>query len=149
MKQPLWILCLALAGMSCNSPGGKQVLEKVSIIPQPREISLHKKTFKLDAGTCILADDGLLPQARQLQAYLLETTGLNIALNEPLPGSNFIELNLDTEAFLQGDEAYQIRSSSRRIQISASTGTGVFYGIQTLRQLLPASQEPMETIKFT
>jgi hexosaminidase len=127
--------------MACNPPVEKQFMNGVSIIPQPREISFQNKAFTLDPGTCILAEEGLLQLAGQLQTYFHEATGFTLAVNEPVSGSNFIELVLDKDPELQEDEAYQIRSTSRKIEIRAGTGTGLFYGIQTLRQLIPPSLE--------
>ena len=38
-----------------------------------------------------------------------------------------------------GDEGYTIATDARAVTIRANTPAGLFHGVQTLRQLLPAS----------
>ena len=56
------------------------------------------------------------------------------------PGVNTIILRLDAQLPL-GPEGYTLESSPERIVITGNTPQGVFYGIQTLRQLNPVEFE--------
>src|SRR5208283_4459338 len=52
-----------------------------------------------------------------------------------------IALALDPQLGRLGPEGYTLAIGPQGIRISAATSAGVFYGCQTLRQLLPASIE--------
>ena len=53
-----------------------------------------------------------------------------------------IVLSLNTEIMDKtGEEGYTLTSSKKSIIIEGATTTGIFYGIQTLRQLLPPDFE--------
>jgi hexosaminidase len=52
-----------------------------------------------------------------------------------------IKLEIAPSAAGGGDEAYDLTIGADGIRIAASAPAGVFYGVQTLRQLLPASVE--------
>ena len=53
-------------------------------------------------------------------------------------GAIVLDLRADAAT---GAEGYRLSASSERVVISASAPAGLFYGVQTLRQLLPASVE--------
>ena len=58
-------------------------------------------------------------------------------------------IHLELDAKIVGDEAYELTISSSSIKIKASGNTGLFYAIQSLRQLFPTkifSQSRVETI---
>ena len=54
--------------------------------------------------------------------------------------ANVIQLRLG-DVSLPGDEAYELAVGPNAVAITGRTAAGVFYGIQTLRQLLPAAIE--------
>ena len=141
MKISGLFLLLATVVFACNTPANNQFSYNVSIIPQPEELFIHNQAFVIDSNTWIRADEELLLVAEQLQEYLSAATGFSLPVNKRKPGSNYIELKLDREIASTGDEAYRISSTSRKIRISARTGTGAFYGVQTLRQLIPPQLE--------
>ena len=143
MKKSVFFLLIATAIYACNTPAANQFSDDVSIIPQPAEIGIHNRAFIIDSNTGIRAEKELLPLAEQLQDYLSAATGLSLPVNKRKPGSNSIELKLDPGIAFGGDEAYRIRSTSGKILISGNTDAGVFYGIQTLRQLIPLQGEKM------
>jgi len=82
--------------------------------------------------------------ARQLQATVRAVTGLPLPLRaalDPLDGPNCIVLLRGARApglEVPGDEGYAIQCSARRLVLAATTQAGLFYGIQTLRQLVRA-----------
>ena len=58
-------------------------------------------------------------------------------MNKSKFGGNVIELKLDAQLSSLGNEGYKINSTPKKMQITAYKTAGIFYGIQTLRQLLP------------
>jgi len=61
---------------------------------------------------------------------------LSNTMYPPLDGKNFILLTKDAAL---GPEAYELKVSTEGVTITASTASGIFYGIQSLLSLIPAS----------
>lgn len=104
----------------------------VSIIPSPQHIQRRQGAIQLSApipfndATGMLKDTfpgGLFRPASPAEDTLL-----------------VMEVDLDMKNQF-GNEGYQLSISSERILITAAEGAGIFYGLQTLRQLLPAKLE--------
>ena len=57
------------------------------------------------------------------------------------PGRGDIFLSLSQGDTVLGDEGYELEVTSKLLKITASKPAGLFYGVQTVRQLLPASVE--------
>jgi hexosaminidase len=134
----LYLLFLA----ACSSPQ-----EPVSIIPQPVEIEYGKGNFKASGEIPIYFQAGneeIFGIANYLAAFfgpskintpLLELNG------KKLPGKG-IFLLLDPD--IENHEGYVLEVSGKRIIIKGGGSQGVFYGIQTLRQMLPGELESPE-----
>jgi hexosaminidase len=107
----------------------------ISVIPQPQRIKPLPGKFPVFSNIPILSD----PANRKNAAYLK-------LLLSPLPKqkrriSQAIHLILRSKAKSLGQESYQLKITPKEITIEAPTSAGVFYGIQTLRQLLPPEIE--------
>ena len=115
-------------------------LKELNIIPEPVNISSKEGAFTLNEQTLILTDLNLKKIAEQLKEILLSTLGLNIAIKEDLQtkeSNNIIILKTVNNEKQLNQEGYNLIVSQDHIEISASTPNGVFYGIQTMRQLIP------------
>ncbi len=84
-----------------------------------------------------------MKNAQFLCDYIKETTGLTLQVNNNAKvGSPAILLTIDPK--IQGEEAYRLTVTLKRVTISGKTSAGVFYGIQTLRKSLPiVTEEPL------
>jgi hexosaminidase len=94
-------------------------------------------TFSLDRTTVIVAPKPLDKLGRTLRANL-QGTGLPL----PVQGrsrANSIRLKLDASLSGLGPEGYTLDATATGVEIRALKPAGIFYGIQSLRQLLPAS----------
>ncbi len=74
-------------------------------------------------------------KAEQLAGFLRPATGFALPVIEGSGGTIHLELNPKIE----GTEAYELSISNSSIQLTASSETGLFYAIQSLRQLFPTS----------
>lgn len=105
------------------------------IVPLPQEIIKNGQNFTINNETKILYSDGLKDQAELLEGFLSPATGWDLELFESdNPGKNSIVLELADGI---PEEGYELTVTENKIQIQANSGAGIFYGIQTLRQLLP------------
>jgi hexosaminidase len=108
-----------------------------AILPRPAVLQPTDAQFTLDAKTAIVAPKPLDGIGHLLQGYLKGTE-----LPLPLQGRSrkgAIRLRLDKARQELGEEGYTLDVTSDTIDICAAKPAGVFYGVQTLRQLLPAT----------
>ena len=139
----LAVLALLCAGASsiAQSSGTPS---PVSIIPQPYMTiwrSGQEGHFLLNANTVLVADEIDKPSVKFFNDYLKKLYGLQLTVTTPAnkPASNYIALKhrLDDTSAVEG--TYHLEATTNNILITASNGSGIFYGIQTLIQLLPLS----------
>lgn len=118
-------------------------MRKFRIIPQPTKIYHEDGYFILDKNTTISTDPELKNLSNYLQKTLNIATGFDFVINKSIQKkepSNRILLRIIKDKKVLGSEGYIIKVSISSINISAPTLKGIFYGIQTLRQLLPESE---------
>ena len=110
-----------------------------AVIPLPTTFVAGSGEFTITASTAIVTDPVLTAQGRQLAGMLNTPTGFDLAVRTgPSPAAGFIALRIDhTLAKAQGEEGYRLDATTKGVTIRAATAHGVFYGMQTLRQLLP------------
>jgi hexosaminidase len=118
-----------------------------SIIPLPERVEVGTGRFRLTIGTPIIATGKTHRVGKYLSGFLSRTSGSVIRLVE-LTGEKAdrrgIILKTDPELEYLGPEGYLLKIDPESVRISASSEAGVFYGCQTLRQLLPPTVESSE-----
>ena len=112
----------------------------INIIPRPLETIKGESHFVLNSSTKIISGPETENEANYLLAILKNAFGKEPAI--ATRGKKGIYLKLNSEiADITGSEGYTLTISRKNISIEASTTTGIFYGIQSLRQLLPPDFE--------
>jgi len=109
----------------------------VSIIPQPANIQMKEGQFTLTPNTVIWTTTATRALGSQLERYLEPATGYDFAIRSGAPTGNRIVLKLDPTLSKLGDEGYVLDVARGAITIRAPKQAGIFYGIQSLRQLFP------------
>jgi len=110
------------------------------VIPAPTDLFLGTGNLVLDEGTAIVAPEPLQGIARYLQQVLLEESGLSLPI-APHGAGKAIRLSVKPDLTGIGSEGYLFTAGPAGVEIAATTEAGVFYGVQTLRQLLPLAEE--------
>ncbi|MDO6429451.1 beta-N-acetylhexosaminidase [Flavitalea sp. BT771] len=109
------------------------------IIPYPLKVETKPGKFTLNPSTSILYTSTCRQEASFLHDLLDQDYHLRIA-TAPISSkarSNAISLSLDASlAASLGNEGYDLTVDEGRIQARAATSAGIFYAIQTLRQLI-------------
>ena len=109
-----------------------------AIVPRPAHVTPQPGAFTLRAGTVIVTDRALRKVGELLADYLFPATGLRLGVATAAPaGTPAISIRLDSTLARLGDEGYRLDVSRSRVAIRAYRAAGAFYGIETLRQLLP------------
>ena len=107
------------------------------ILPQPLSAERRSGTFRIDPRrTAISHPVALRAEAAYLESALADVLGGDFAReSRGGGGSGSIELALDPRLDAEG---YTLRISDTGVRIVGADRAGVLYGIQTLRQLIPA-----------
>ena len=138
MKKTLFIILITLFSMRLNA--------QIKIIPQPVEIEIKKGFFVFD-NKLIIYNTANDSSVNSIAVYLKETL-INkgkVADIQIVNGAAKIKkglfLFINKNLRNLGDEGYELNITQSSIDITASNIRGLFYGVQSLRQLLPAEFE--------
>lgn len=115
-----------------------QINQAVNLIPYPQKLELNKGSFTLSTQTQLISNDkGLFTnEIAYFQSMITPLLGKSLTYQQ---GKNSIEFDY-VDAFKNG-EAYKLTITPDKVKVEASGATGVFYAIQTIRQLLPIQTE--------
>lgn len=118
------------------------------IVPLPADVQVHASAppFVLLVSSRILATDAAASVADYLARILRPSTGYPLpvvsSVDGEIAGPADIALHLDLADQLDlGAEGYVLTTSEAGATITAASPAGLFYGVQTLRQLFPADIE--------
>jgi hexosaminidase len=141
----LTVVIIFVISLSCRTYTQSN-LSNESIIPRPVSINSTGGYFVLKANADIYIQ-GDSEELKKIGNYLANrlkpSTGFEIDVKstEKAPGSGNIYLTLSGTEPKMGKEGYELSITKKMVILSASSSVGLFRGIQTIRQLLPASIE--------
>ncbi len=143
----LFLSAVALLTTSCKETYPPTDLTRAAIIPRPSSVVATNQTFVLDEGVSICVEPGneeFMDQALFLSEMLSEATGFDFEVEEtdktPWFGNSiFIKSASDAENI--PTSGYELDITDKALTIKGGSADGIFYGIQTLRQILPAEIE--------
>ncbi len=115
---------------------------EISLLPRPLVMMQYKGMYDLDQNVRIhYTDDPHLAEiAGMLAGIISGPAGYSPATDNNTRSSKGIVLELVSDTGI-GKEAYKLRVTRKKIYICSSAPAGIFYGIQTLRQLFPPEFE--------
>ena len=141
------ILFLLLAFFAISS-----YAQEISLIPQPAEMTVNEGKFLFRGKVVICypqcSDKGIDKVLDNFVKEFKETTGVKLrkstAKNEKAvignvtkyskKGDAHVVINIDET---MADEEYRLAVTPKRIDITAAKPAGLFYALQTLKQLMP------------
>ena len=106
-----------------------------AIIPQPVSIEAGQGQFELRASTALTFSDQFPNTPAAVAMLLGAATGFAFAV-AAVPSDAAMRVHCDASMPAEG---YRLHVDTDSTTITAATEAGVFYALQTLRQLLPAS----------
>jgi hexosaminidase len=140
-RSALLILTTVAAVLITMAPSigrAQQSARPIAIIPQPVSLKPLAGEFTLTSRTVIWTDHATEGLGHRLAAYLEPATGFSLAVRVGAANTgNRIVLALDGKLTRLAPEGYTLEVAPGRVFVRAPEPAGVFYGIQTIRQLLP------------
>src|SRR5258706_10080707 len=110
----------------------------LALIPRPARLTRGTGTFLLTPATVVVTDRATRQIGYQLGDWLQPATGYRLALSGAAgTAARTISLRVDPALSRLGEEGYRLTVTGTRITIQAFRPPGAFYGVKTLRQLLP------------
>ena len=166
MKKPhaVFFPVLLLLFVPAISAGTTAPQNQLKLIPEPKEVRIQEGSFRVRPTTRIIVEFGHQAEdriaAETLAEEIHDQSGLKLSIIGAKAESRQEELknrrgaivlarlqDRRVRAFLEskglktdsiGDQGYVLYSDKSHIIVAANTGQGLFYGVQTLRQLLHA-----------
>lgn len=116
--------------------------EGINITPKPLEVKENEGSFFVNEETTFVTgnDERIRKVADFFSSKLKKSTGLALQSQSEIKENNFILLTLDSNLSLN-EEGYTLNSTHKGVSIEATSPKGIFYGLNTLMQLLPAEAE--------
>jgi hexosaminidase len=135
----LTVACVA--GAHAQTPAASEPPPRYPVVPWPAKLEPAEGSFPLRPETRIVLSDPASAELREIATLLQEYSGLATGVRPALDqrsstAEGAISLLLAPGAGM-GPEAYELTVAPERVTVRAATPRGVFYGVQTLRQLLP------------
>ncbi len=119
------------------------------LVPLPVSLKSGTGSFLVNSKTTIhiQSSDSSVNRVGNYLSHKLKATGFSVPVTKTLSrAANNINLSIINDASL-GGEGYKLNVSASGITISANKPAGLFYGMQTLIQLMPAEIENKNVVK--
>lgn len=138
MKQCIVAIILAFAFVSCAEKNPYEDAENQTsdykVVPLPVKMEVGEGKFLITDKTAIYANAPLAKEAEFLRDYIALQTGKELTIFNAGGFKNGIVLEIDPK--IANEEGYTIESTPKLITLKGKTAQGVFYALQTLRQLI-------------
>jgi len=141
MKKVFLIISVAFVMLQSCMPSKDHT---VNVIPNPNHLSAGDGSFVINNETRLLIEDDNIDARVTAQIFkdqLRLISGINPEMGkyDERTSENAIVFGIDNELQKNlGNEGYTLEVDKHRILINGSDASGLFYGLQTLYQLMPA-----------
>ena len=150
LKRSITFILLFFAGLSMTMA---QTCNIDNLLPKPEKIIMGNanSTFEFNSKTSIVHNwdnKDFTPALSELDRIAVEVFGKKMKKNTKAHGDNNVIFKYDGSLT---DEEYVLEFTPENILISAKSGAGAFYAVQTLKQIIPvqAYETPINIKKLT
>jgi hexosaminidase len=157
-QRSIFVLCCALLlSLPAWSLESSDAARQLKLIPEPKEVQLHEGGFRVGSATKILVEFGhqdedriaaetLAEEITNQSGLQLDIVGVKATARAERSAIVLARLqDLRVRKFLAarglrddsiGQQGYLLFADKSHLVVAANSGQGLFYGVQTLRQLL-------------
>lgn len=149
MKKLLWLAMAVAAVSACASQSvNERTYNKgINIIPEPVFMEEVEGLFYLNSGSAIVVNDEVSAGVAEFYANKLRaSTGYPVKVVDKAERNGNIELCILEQTDLPA-EGYQLIISPEGVRINAKDRSGLFYGMASFMQLLPAEIESTSRVR--
>lgn len=149
MKMKCLLVLMVISAMSaCTSPQKVSIYnEGVHIVPQPNSLKQNEGQFQLTAKTVFVVKQAEIESVVSFfQSKMKTATAYDLDLLKTNRAKNSITVLLN-DKLETGEEGYVLSVTPDAVKLEGKTTKGVFYGLQTLLQLLPAEIESTQFVE--
>jgi hypothetical protein len=147
---------LALLPSSAQTPPGSALAARgYTALPAPRDVELQPGDFRFGGDWNIVTGPGIAPDdlaAMTLREELITRFQIQF---QPRPNAGVVRLSiapgsvaigeaLDRDKPALAEQAYRLDLSPSEIRIAANAETGLFYGVETLAQLMKRTNSGLQ-----
>ena len=141
---PILLLVTCILFSTCDEPKYEVAAynKGFNAVPLPREMTEKEGKFDLKTDTKIVIQnsDKLDRVVAGFNKRMEAALGQALTVVTDVPSGNYIQFALD-ENCDRGVEGYCLSVTKDKVEVKSGTPRGLFYGMQTLLQLLPAEVE--------
>lgn len=135
------VTSLPLSSLVAKTIAGKSGVYQAVLIPKPQKVIYSNTAFELNTQTVIVADRSNIITAQYLQSELQRLYGITCrVLQNVSQRDNGNQINLqiidNSKSVPDNNEGYILTVGKDQVSVKSRNAAGVFYGIQTLKQLL-------------
>ncbi len=105
-----------------------------NLIPQPVKMVYGEGDFIISSDTRIVCSKDLASMEKFYAEIIEEVVGFPLKKDKGTSGSSIL-INIDKKITLP-EEGYTLNISSGKVELSSSSEKGIFYGLQSIRQLV-------------
>ncbi len=131
---PYLLLIITLISCAALSEEPSVSSNQIQIVPKPNQLEIEGGSFSISNETSLIISN----ENRAIGNLLEEKLGFKLQTSNSK--KNFIKFEIN-ENIVKNKEGYQLAITQEGVTILASTPRGLFYGLQTLFQILPSKIE--------
>jgi hexosaminidase len=128
----LSLILFIFLNSACDNKEGRPSVSEINIIPAPQSIEAQDGKFIITKVTTFSSSEEFKYANQFFQKYILNGSGIDL---KSLANPEAADIHFKTDTTLP-PEGYRLKVSPERILLEGGDKQGVFYGVQTLRQML-------------
>ncbi|HYC85825.1 MAG TPA: beta-N-acetylhexosaminidase [Chryseosolibacter sp.] len=144
-------ICLLalLLSFSCAVRETQSVQTPLHIIPRPVSVVGGGDNLQWDETVAIIVNGDQEQLVAELLQFYLKEKNITADISQTSKDKDKITLALGDLPDSVNGEGYRLTADDKGVRILASSGAGLFYGVQTLMQLIPAESTVIPFVDIT